>query len=81
MSSPEHDATAQMLGERIKIFVVVQQGITALDASSRNYSIDGLRTVTPRLRSAWKFLAAGTAISLPPSALRRLTRSAFSWLG
>jgi hypothetical protein len=38
----DHDSEPEMLGERIKIFVVAQQVITALDAPRGNHGIDGL---------------------------------------
>src|ERR1700687_2098694 len=37
-----HHSETQVLGERLKIAVAVQQVIPALDASRRNHRIDGL---------------------------------------
>jgi len=54
----DHYAQPEVLGERVKIPVVVQQRIPAFDARVAITVSMVLRTVTPSLRKARKFFAA-----------------------
>jgi hypothetical protein len=55
----DRHSQAEVLRERVKILVVVQQVIPALDAASRNYGIDGLA-------NGYAASAQRSETSLPP---------------